>query len=110
MTAPMPRQKNNLTPSQMAGQQIVGSIAKRRFDWSPFLIRKALDMIKSAAANNPNPMLRHARFYSNGCEIRRELLCLSPKGEGDPGNRIALTNLLLTTNPTILMAYPALTA
>src|SRR5258708_3810327 len=64
VAASMPWQKNHRAASQGSREQVIGWIAKRRFDSGPFLIGEALDMIKPAAANDPDPVNRHARFIA----------------------------------------------
>ena len=53
---------------------------------------------------------REPAFVRSTMAGRRGGEGFSKKREGDPGIRIALTNLLLTTNPTIFMTHRALAA
>src|SRR5215468_7904957 len=66
MTTTMPRQEHNLSPGQPASQQCIRRRAKRGFHLDPFLAGKTLNMIKTAAANHTDPMLRHGRSYNEG--------------------------------------------
>jgi hypothetical protein len=103
----MAGKKDHLPASQSSRQQSIGRLTERSFEGDPFLVGKTLDMIKAAAANYSDPMIRHARFIAiraKSSEIWFERL--SVKRRRRPGYRIALTNLLLTTNPTILMTHP----
>ena len=86
MAATVPGEEHDFAAGESSGEQMIGRIAKRCLDADPFLIGKTLDMIQPAAANDPNPMIRHARFIATRPGARRDLvLIFYPRnGEGDP--------------------------
>ena len=57
VAASVARQENNVAPGQLAREQIVRRRAKRRFDFHPFLIGEAFDVVKAGAANDADAML-----------------------------------------------------
>ena len=65
MAASVSRQENHFAPGEFAGEKIIRRRAKRRFDFDPFLIGETFNVIKSAAADNANSIVRHAPVYSN---------------------------------------------
>ena len=64
VAAPVPRQEHHLAPGQLAGEEIVRGRAEGRFDLHPLLVGEAFDVIKPAAADDADTILRHARGYS----------------------------------------------
>src|SRR3569833_1064182 len=58
MSAPMPRQKRNLAPFQLAEHERIRRIAKRRLHTLFMNIRKTGHGVEPAAADNPNLCLR----------------------------------------------------
>ena len=66
VAAPVPGQKHDLAPRQLAGEETVRGRAKGRLDLDPLLLGKAFDMIEAAAADDADAMLRHGRGYSSG--------------------------------------------
>lgn len=74
MPARMARKKNHFASGELAGEKIVGRRAERGFNFHPFLPGETFNVIQSAAANDSNSVIRHARVYiSRDLKSRREI-------------------------------------
>src|SRR5450432_384222 len=60
----MAREKNNVAPGQFAGQQIVGGIAERSFDFYPLLVGEPFEIVKPGAADDADLMFCHGKFLT----------------------------------------------
>src|ERR1700733_11444068 len=66
MAASVSRQENHFAPGNFSGEQIVRWRAEWRFDFHPFLVGEAFDVVKSRAADDSDSIFRHKFFYSIG--------------------------------------------
>jgi hypothetical protein len=60
VAARMAWEEDNFTARKLPGEEFIGGIAEGCFDLHPFLIGEALDVVKSAAANDADAMCCHA--------------------------------------------------
>ena len=68
MPAAMAREKHHFSASQRAGEQLIGSYSERRFYRAPFLVFKAFNIVKAAAADDADAVgeWRHGFFIASG--------------------------------------------
>ncbi len=52
MAASVAREKNHFAPGDFAGEQIIGWFSEWRFDFHPFLVGEAFDVVKPGAADD----------------------------------------------------------
>jgi hypothetical protein len=64
VTAPVSREKNHVAPAEFAGQKIIRRRAEGRFDFDPFLVGKAVDVIETCATDYAYAMFSHADFVT----------------------------------------------
>lgn len=75
MPARVSRQEYNVATGELASEKLIRWRAERSFHRRPFLIRESFDVIKAAAADDSDAMLRfHARglWRSQGETLKRE--------------------------------------
>jgi hypothetical protein len=54
VAAPVSRQENDFAPGNFSGEKIIRRRAEGRFDFHPFLVGEAFNVVKSGATNNSN--------------------------------------------------------
>jgi hypothetical protein len=64
VAASVARQENDFASGDFSGEQIVGRFAEGRFDFDPFLLGEAFDVIKSRAADDSDFVFRHGKFLT----------------------------------------------
>src|ERR1035438_8754535 len=64
MAAPVAWKKDHVASGELAGQQIVRRRTEGGFDFHPFLVGEAFDVVKAGAADDANAMIRHGRFIA----------------------------------------------
>ena len=60
VSARVPRKKNDLASGEFAGEEMVGWRTERGFDFNPFLAGQSFDLVKPAAADDPDAIIGHA--------------------------------------------------
>src|ERR1700759_598621 len=68
MSTSVARKKYDFALADSAGQHFIRWRAEWGFDFNPFLIGKAFDVIKAAAANDPNSIFIHRRSYISAAQ------------------------------------------
>jgi hypothetical protein len=58
------REKNDVAAGEPAGEKIIGGFSERGLDLHPFLMGKAFDGIKSAAADDADFVFGHGGFLT----------------------------------------------
>ena len=66
MAATVPREEHHFASAQFTREETIRRRPERRFHINPFLIGETLDVIKAAAADDSNSILRH-----NDSDMRR---------------------------------------
>ena len=56
VAASVARKENDVASGEFAGEQIVGGLAERRFDFHPFLVGETFDVVKPGAADDADVM------------------------------------------------------
>src|SRR5207237_1863651 len=64
-SSPVPREKHHFTSTKATRKKIVGSWAKRGFNFYPSLVGESFYMIKPATTDDANAMSRHAGRYNH---------------------------------------------
>ncbi len=64
MAASVAREENDFAPAERASEKFIGWRTKRRFDFHPFLVGEAFDVIKSAAADDADFIFPHAEIMA----------------------------------------------